>query len=171
MKLLEKFYILFCKAFKKKNANDYPATFYRGISDSGGVNGKYLTEAAFRFDEKGHNPERTDNKRELSINWNDNPNSLDVLLNQHKPGKTNFQFSVGYTEVYLEELHNAFKCQIKNGDLSYERRPIMANPSKDVAENPYHGNLLINGDLDKLVVKTIQCALASIASARLTLRN
>lgn len=161
----------FCKIFKHKHDKGYPETFYRGLSTKDCLSGKYITEMAFRFDSLGHNPERTDDYRELSVNWNDDSKSLDTLLNQRKPGKEDKQFSVGYVIMSLKEVRKALRIQIGNGDFSYERRPVAADPDADIEANPYHGNLLMKGNLDKNATKIIQCTLANIATAGLMLRD
>lgn len=175
MKLLSKLSNLFCKIFECERDNDAPKNlpkdFYRGLSFKDCLSGKYLTEAAFKFDPFGHNPDRDDNYRELSINWNDSQDALYVLLNQHKPFKEEKQFSVGYALLSVDEVRNVLRTQIANGDFNYERRPVKEDKDNDIAENPYHGNLLIDNNLDKNAIKIIQCTLANIATAGLTLRS
>jgi hypothetical protein len=131
--------------------SNFPESFYRGLSSK--------------------DPVRNDNKRELSINWNDDLNSINVLLNQHKPGKTEKQFSIGYAELSLKFVNMTLLNFIKNGDFSFERKPIQEDESNGIVANPYHGNLLINKDLPKTIVKQVQCNLATIATSKLMLRD
>lgn len=151
--------------------DDTPAEFFRGMSSSDCLTTDgYLSEAAFRFDDYNSN-ERQDNYCELSINWNDDSGALDVLLNQHKPFKTEPQFKIGYCKFDKAMIQAVMKSYIDNKDFSYERKPISCDAKNDVSENKYHGNLLLNSNVDKRTKRAIQCTLATLGSNSFVKRN
>ncbi len=142
--------------------NEYPEEFYRGISSPNDIteNG-YVTAGAFQFDQ--YDSQRGDEYCELSVNWNDNKDALQVLLDQHKPHKDDKQFKGGYCTINRTLLNNTFKAYMDSKEFSYERRPVEASEENDYQVNLYHGNLLMKNTLDKQVKKNIQHTLAFMA--------
>ena len=142
--------------------SEYPDEFYRGISSIDYITSEgYVSAAAFQFDP--YDSSRDDEYCELSVNWNDNEESLQVLLNQHKPMKEDRQFKGGYCTINRIALNNQFKLYMDSKAFAYERRPVEATEENDYQENLYHGNLLMKNTLDKQVKKNIQHALALMA--------
>ena len=142
--------------------SEYPDEFYRGISSIDYITPEgYVSAAAFQFDP--YDSSRDDEYCELSVNWNDNEESLQVLLNQHKPMKEDKQFKGGYCTINRIALNNQFKLYMDSKAFTYERRLVEATEENDYQENLYHGNLLMKNTLDKQVKKNIQHALALMA--------
>lgn len=142
--------------------NDYPDELYRGISSPNDITAEgYVAAGAFQFDT--YDPQRGDEYCELSVNWNDDGESLQVLLNQHKPRKDDKQFKGGYCKINRVVLNNTFKIFMDNESFSYERRPVEASEENDYQENKYHGNLLMKNTIDKQVKKNMQHTLAFLA--------
>lgn len=142
--------------------SEYPDEFYRGISSPNDITDSgYVTAGAFQFD--AYDSQRGDEYCELSVNWNDNEEALQVLLNQHKPQKEDKQFKGGYCKINRTLLNNMFKGYMDNETFSYERRPVEASEENDYQENQYHGNLLMKNTIDKQVKKNIQHTLAFMA--------
>ncbi|MCD8290793.1 MAG: hypothetical protein LUC91_04750 [Prevotella sp.] len=144
------------------NANDYPLDFYRGVSNpenNVSSSGQALA-GIFQFD--GRNSSNVDYD-ELSINWNDDPDSIQTLYHQHKPHSEDRQFKYGYCKIELSEIKCYFRSYIRNREFGYERRPIEGKESDDIQPNPYHGNLLIPKDIEKGIKKNIQHSLATLA--------
>lgn len=148
----------------------YPSEFYRGLSAKDNVTSEgYVTASAFSFDK--YDESRCDDYCELSINWNDDEGALHTLLSQHKPFKEEKQFKVGYAKLPISIIHSMFRQFIDDNMFAYERKPISANPDADIAENPYHGNLLVSKKLNSNIKKNIQYSLATIATSDVTLRE
>lgn len=142
--------------------SEYPDEFYRGISSIDYITPEgYVSAAAFQFDP--YDSLRDDEYCELSVNWHDNEESLQVLLNQHKPMKEDKQFKGGYCTINRIALNNQFKLYMDSKAFAYERRPVEATAENDYQENLYHGNLLMKNTLDKQVKKNIQHTLALMA--------
>lgn len=141
----------------------YPEELLRGISSANDITPEgYVMAGAFKFDEYDPNY-RNDGWCELSINWNDDSEALQVLLDQHKPGKDDKQFKAGYCKLRLSTLHIMFKQYIDDNNFFYERQPIDASEENDNQANPYHGNLLMQNSLTKNAKKNLQHALATLA--------
>ena len=141
---------------------EYPEELYRGISSPNDiVDGGYVSAGAFQFG--SYNPEREDEYCELSVNWNDNEESLQVLLNQHKIQKDEKQFKGGYCVIKRRNLNLMLKDLMETGEFSYERQPIKASEKNGYQKNLYHGNLLMKNTLHKQVKKNIQHTLALMA--------
>jgi len=130
----------------------YPEGCLRGLSVIDHVleDGSVST-AAFNFSEVT----RGDGWKELSINWDDDENSKETLLNQRKENGE-FQFKVGYAVVPRSELDHLIHQPTVNGTLSYERSPL--------ENNKYHGNILLKGTLTKPTIRKLQAGLALIVS-------
>ena len=144
---------------------DFPEELLRGIS---GKNEQFITpegyptQAAFRFDDYDSN--RSDDYRELSINWVDDEDAVSTLLAQTNTRTNAPQFQGGYCRLSRIALH-AMKTYFDNGHLAYERRPIEADEIKGIVENKYHGNVLMKCDLSKQAITNIQVTLAGLAGA------
>ena len=109
----------------------YPENFYRGISSKGFIaSDGHPDIQAFTFDE----PPRGDSYREMSINWNDSDESLEVLLNQKKTNGS-IQFVGGAINIDLAEIRRILSPFIVDKRFDYERRPCEGNI--------FHGNLLL----------------------------
>lgn len=145
--------------------DEFPNEFIRGISSSNEqfiTPEGYPTQAAFKFDDYSKNC-RKDDYCELSINWVDDEGAVDVLLNQVNTKKNCLQFCGGYCRFKRQVLKEVFRAYISNKHVSYERRPIEADPDSGIVENHYHGNILMKNQLSKSAKTNIQVALAAIA--------
>jgi len=130
----------------------YPENCLRGISDPGHIlEDGSLSSAAFNFSETI----RDDGWKELSINWDDDENCKEILLDQKK-GNGELQFKAGYAILPRNELDHLSNQPMVNGILSYERLPL--------ENNKYHGNILLRGNLPKPTIKKLQAGLALIVS-------
>lgn len=133
----------------------YPADFWRGIPNKDFISNSLVLANAFQFDDVS----RPDGKKELSINWNDCEEALTTALNQRKPnGK--LQFPAGVANLELAKVELFLSAFINQGLFSYERNEIDGNP--------YHGNLLITGTLDKQSRSLVSSGLALVAGTNIT---
>jgi len=127
-----------------------PESFYRGISNKDFIRDGHVLPSAFQFDK----PIRDDGFQELSINWNDGPEALEILLTQKKEnGKLQFVGGVAYLE--LGSVKSALKNFMIKKHFDYERR--------ELPENEFHGNLLVAANLDKNLRALISAVLATTA--------
>jgi hypothetical protein len=94
---------------------------------------------------------RSDGLVEQSINWQDDEGAADILLRQIKDDGE-IQFKIGFAVIPKDELDRLNKRPNFSGLLSYERAAL--------ENNPYHGNILIKGNVDKRIMKTIAAGLA-----------
>jgi hypothetical protein len=131
---------------------NYPENCLRGISVPDHIleDGSVST-VAFNFSDVI----REDGWKELSVNWDDDENSKETLLNQKRENGEP-QFKVGYAIVPRNELDHLINQPMVNGTLSYERLPI--------ENNKYHGNILLKSNLPKPTIRKIQAGLALIVS-------
>lgn len=113
-----------------------------------------VAPAAFRFG--NHTDERDDNYHEASVNWEDDEGALKTLLEQKKDGTEDVMFKFGYARLPLNLVRMTLKSLIDRDYLAFERKPL--------EQNPYHGNILIPGDLKKPEKTMIQNNLAAIAN-------
>ena len=140
----------------------YPDTLLRGlITPSSVTSERYVTAEAFQFQD--FRQKRSDNYNELSINWEDSDEAVDVLLKQKKEGSEDPQFKIGFARMSFSRIKDVLKPHISDKTYSYERKPVDGNP--------YHGNLLADAKLSKQIVKNIQHSLATIATADVYLRS
>lgn len=100
---------------------------------------------------------RKDNYKELSVNWEDDDNAINVLLNQKKIDKNGvernqFESACRVNMATLKMVCNHF---LRDMNLSFERAPIRGNP--------YHGNILLLDSVSKQTRTLISNALASIS--------
>ena len=79
-----------------------------------------------------------------------------TLLTQKKDGSDELMFKYGYARLPLNLVKITLKSLIKKDYLDFERKPL--------DNNPYHGNLLIPGDITKPEKSMIQNNLAAIAN-------
>lgn len=129
---------------------EYPDSFFRGIASSNFILNGHILGDAFQFDDAG----RSDNFKELSINWNDSEEALELALTQRK-SNGNLQFTGGVAKLDLSFVKMFFHTYIEEGTFSYEGR--------EVPGNPYHGNLLISSTLNKQQRSTISGTLGLLA--------
>lgn len=152
-------------------SNRFPNEFYRGVSTKDQITSQgYAMAAAFQFPQYDGAFRGDDGYCEVSINWNDSDNALNVLLNQRKEGTDEVQFKIGYLKLSRMILHNVMKCYMDDSIFAYERRPVQPTESNGFYDNPYHGNLLLKNNVDKNIRKNIQHTLATIAG-RITSRE
>lgn len=113
---------------------EYPELFYRGISSKGFLDSSgHPNISTFVFDDVGRN----DLFREMSVNWNDSSESLDVLLGQKKENGC-IQFVGGAISFELSKIREILYPLIVDKKFHYERRPL--------ENNKFHGNLLLKYD-------------------------
>lgn len=165
IRLLKKLWSLFWKTSKDKrqkpNEANYPESFYRGVQNETDVDeNNYLKASAFLF---GSQVRDSDGMSELSINWNDCDEALTILLNQKNKKGTELMFKPGYASIQLSRFTTTVINQLKDGYVSYERRPILEDRNNGIKANPYHGNILIHKSASDQMKKNIQHVLASIA--------
>lgn len=143
------------EAVSNMDVENFPSDFWRGIASRDFISNGVVLANAFQFDDAI----REDGYKELSINWNDCDDSLKIALEQRKPnGK--LQFSVGVAKLDLGMVELFLSTFIKQGVFSYERRKVEGNP--------YHGNLLIHGELDKQSRSLVSSGLALVAGTNIT---
>lgn len=130
----------------------FPDNCLRGITTLDQLEeGNSVSSSAFNFSDSI----RGDGWRDLSINWQDDEGAVQVLLSQKKLNGE-IQFKVGYAVIPREELDHLIKQPTVNGMLTYERHQI--------DNNPYHGNILVNGNLPKPTIRKLQAGLALLVS-------
>lgn len=133
----------------------FPENFLRGFN----MKDCFTTEqnvavAAFQFGD--FTQFRNDDYHEASINWEDDPKALTVLLEQRKEGSDELMFKYGYARLPLNLVRMVLKSLIVKDYLSFERKPL--------ENNAYHGNILISGSIKKQEKTMIQNNLAVIAN-------
>ena len=133
----------------------YPDSFFRGIASKRFIVNGHILPDAFQFDEVG----RDDDFRELSINWNDCGEALELAIKQRK-SNGDVQFTGGVVELDLVLVKTVLAPYIKEGTFSYERR--------EVDGNPYHGNLLVSKALTKQQRSVISGTLGLLAETKPT---
>lgn len=111
--------------------NVYPESFYRGITEANKINLEFkrVLGDVFRFSGEHLNDDGYD---EISINWNDDDDSLNNIKCQKKGER--YQFENGIVKVPTRKIKEMKNRYLE--DFSYERKPIEGNI--------YHGNLLLN---------------------------
>lgn len=114
--------------------SNYPDSFYRGIPKAEFIDPYGIPNSqAFQFTDEG----RTDGFFELSINWKDHDEALNILFNQTKKDGE-LQFKAGACEMSFPTLKQITSTYYKLGHFKYERSPLEGNQ--------YHGNLLVKQD-------------------------
>lgn len=138
---------------------NYPENFYRGISDPNSVNEyKEIGPGVFSFP-KQESDKRPDGYFELSINWDDDENALELLKIQCK-NNNQLQFKGGYCKVHLVTVIQWLELCYDKKVFSYERCPTPINTLQGQVDNPYHGNLLLHHTASKFTRDNIQHALS-----------
>ena len=148
---------------------ELPERFHRGISNPCFiVDGCYLDKQAFHFDD--YDSSRGDDYRELSINWDDDSDSIKNLLCKRKPHKDVPQFKGGYCTFNRVSLRSSLKMFFDDKRMGFERRAIEGSEEDDIQPNPYHGNILIHKDVPKIIIGNVESTLATLAES-ITIRN
>lgn len=147
----------------EENANKpFPENFLRGFNMKDCFTSEHnIATAAFQFSDFTNN--RSDNYHEASINWEDDKKAVTLLLEQKKEGTEEKMFKYGYARLPLNHVKMILKSLIDKNYLAFERRPL--------ENNPYHGNILIIGDIKKQEKTMIQNCLAAIANNDACLLN
>lgn len=142
--------------------SDFPKTFLRGLKGKTVITEEgYVQSEAFSFDT---NKDRTkDNMLEMSINWEDCNEAVDLLLCQKKEDGVTDKFDVGFCRFLTEKLEEWFGLHKENKDFDYERYPL--------ENNPYHGNLLLSPNVKTSIRRNITYTLANMATTDLYLRD
>ena len=132
----------------------FPNKLLRGISaENQIVDDGYASAVLFYFEERKNQEQREDNYFEESISWRDDKGADDIIFNQKK-NDGNVQFKFGAALVCRSELDRIIVTPLVNRQLSYER--------KELADNPYHGNLLMSRNVSKRVRKQIAATIATM---------
>lgn len=130
---------------------DYPSSAYRGLTNLNCIDMKFrvVLGTAFAFDGNHRNENNYD---ELSINWDDDEESLQFMKRQKKEGSEKLKYSIGIARIPTNKMKE-IKLKYK-GNFLFERKPIEGNI--------YHGNILLNYDnIPKQVKQLIVNELAS----------
>ena len=140
----------------------FPERCIRGIP-----NNSYLVEGGSIGSQLFHFKEdhiREDGWVEESINWEDDRFAMKYTLKQRveRGGKRELQFKAGVAIIPRCEIDRLKRQLPVRERLLYERQ-ILEN-------NPYHGNILLNGDVPKQVMKMIAAGL-SLAVSEVFLRE
>ena len=131
----------------------FPDNCIRGIPnpsfllDDGSV-GSHL----FHFKEEDV---RVDGWTAQSINWEDDGFAIEFTLNQRKENGER-QFKAGVAIIPRDEIDRLNRRPTVKGILSYERQCL--------ADNPYHGNILLRTDVPKPTMRKIAAGLALAVS-------
>lgn len=114
----------------------------------------YPSASLFYFEQ----PPREDGYREESINWYPELKSLEILMGQQKDGKPQFKYGAALLQKRkLDAINRVFEALHRVG---YEKREIPGNP--------YHGNLLLSGNVGKPAMRRIAGTLANAVDAVIT---
>ena len=142
----------------------YPDECIKGISNTNCflmLGGSYVGSTnLFSFPQ---NRCRHDGWIEESINWNDDEYVVNRTLNQTKQNGE-LQFKIGIAIVPRAELDRVKKRY--TGLLNYERDPIQEDFDSGTEANPYHGNVLLKGDITPSLKGQIRALLADGAEIR-----
>lgn len=140
----------------------FPECFLRGFNTPDCFTKEQnIAIGAFQFG--NHTDERNDNYHEASINWEDDEGSVKTLLEQKKDNTNELMFKYGYARLPLNLVKMTLKSLMSKDYLNFERKPL--------ENNPYHGNILIPGDINKQEKSMIQNNLAAIANNDAHLMN
>jgi hypothetical protein len=130
----------------------FPDTFIRGIREKGWIrqNGTLRTKAYL----PNHKPEkpREDGLIGASINWEDNPDVLQFTMNSPYG-------LYGAAIVKREVLENISRNPQAIDAVCYERDPLLP-------ENPYHGELVFDKNIDDIVEHYVAGQLAQVSDVR-----
>ena len=128
----------------------YPDFFLRGILNNTQVDENGCVKIdIFQFNE---NPNEEREFLELSINWYDNDESLDILFQQKKDnGEIIFKF--GAAKIPLFDVDRLRKKNFVFKQFLHYERSILEN-------NQYHGNLLLSKQINKSLKNQVRSYLA-----------
>lgn len=130
---------------------EYSERLIRGISNSDFLDEEGRASAQlFQFDVG----ERKDGYSEVSVNWYDNIEALDFIMNQKKKDRDDYQFKFGAAIMRRSWLDEEIARPNCKGALTYERKPIEG-------VNPYHGNILQKDGLAKHIRLVLAASLAN----------
>jgi hypothetical protein len=107
----------------------------------------------FYFDLKSFR--RSDEWLEQSVNWEDDGSAIGFTPGQ-RDNRGDKQFEAGVAVLPRCEVDRANRAPMYAGWLSYERDSL--------ADNPYHGNILLRKNVDKAEMKMIAGVLAMYVS-------
>jgi len=130
----------------------YPEKFIRGVSSLDYVDAEGRASAAiFQFKE---NVNRNDGFFESSINWYDEENALQLIMEQRKEtDEHTYQFRYGVAIIERSDADRIVKNPSYKNVFGYERSSL--------ENNPYHGNLLLKyNSLEKRIRDVIAAGLA-----------
>lgn len=132
----------------------YPDQFLRGIPHKQYVgDDNKPTSDLFYFLDEHQNNERQDGFMEESISWRDDSGAEEILFTQTKTDGA-IQFKAGVVVMSRHELDRLISKSLNKNDLCYERR--------EIADNKYHGNLLLLKTVKKREMKKIAAAIALV---------
>lgn len=139
-----------------------PECFLRGFTNKECFTKEQnIAIGAFQFGD--HTDKRIDNYHEASINWEDDEGAVKILLEQKKEDTDDLKFKYGYARLPLNLVKMTLKSLMTKDYLDFERKPL--------ENNPYHGNILIPGNINKQEKSMIQNNLAAIANNDAHLMN
>jgi len=132
---------------------DYPDKFIRGVLSMNYVDADgRATAEIFLFND---NANRGDGFSEASINWYDDKNALNLIMEQRKENDNNesaYKFPYGAAIIERAEADRIIKIPLYKNVFNYERAPL--------DNNKYHGNLLLKHS-DNAIKKRIRTQIAS----------
>lgn len=126
----------------------FPKRCVRGIPNDSFMNSTVPAAHLFYFKE---NPEREDEWKEQSINWQDD-NKVNSFSLKQVNDKGDIQFKYGLAILPINEITSLNQKTTCRGSLSYERQPL--------ENNPFHGNILLNKDIPKKIMVMIAATIA-----------
>jgi len=137
----------------------YPEQLIRGIANSQFIDSNGLASGSlFQFIDT----HRSDGFYEVSINWYDEKEALQHILEQKKDGGT-FQFKVGAAILQRSVIDDLIQNKLNNL-LSYERAPLDGNK--------YHGNILRkDGELSPEIQRGIAATIALMGVKEIQYRD
>ena len=134
---------------------NYPKNSIKGIPNNDFlIEGRTVAPHLFHFEQT-----RDDGGLEQSINWEDDESVIGFTLNQRKENG-DLQFRAGVAILPCSEIDRLNKRPAIRGLLSYERNPL--------DDNPYHGNLLLQANVPKPIMRLIASGLALAISDIIT---
>ena len=132
---------------------EYPSNCIKGIPHNDFLlEGGFVRPDLFNFDSKHL---REDGWIEQSINWEDNETVIEFTLKQVKRDG-DIHFKVGVALIPTEDLDRLKRRLLYKDKIAYER--------KKLADNPYHGNILILNELPTHVKRAISATLMTSVS-------
>lgn len=141
---------------------NYPDMLIRGMSNREQCISEegLVLPGAFQFDK--FDPEQNPEYCELSINWCDDDGAIEVAKKQINARTGQLQFQAGLARLNRKMLDINMKTYFDLEILQYERKPIAEDKDNNIAENKYHGNLLLKNSASKGIKKLVPNALAAM---------